>query len=1273
MVRQLARIFHESSTAAAGEPLWRDLLPTIDSTYCSSTPSSISSPRTAPQRLSDALATNTHQLCGLVSVLLLAACSGAAAQSQFSYTNSQSGAGTIALGYPVPIPVNSTDPVDGFRLYQSLHARAQDLMLISPDLSGEVAGMTTTGREIWSYRLGDPGTLGNEGRPEPVVLIEGGIHAREWQSPEVLMGLIESFFNEDDPAGLDRFLLDEMQLLTIPVLNVDGFIMTQDNPTQVWIGQDPTVPSQWPRDGRMRRKNLRNSDTDFNTVANHLGGVDLNRNNQPYWARSNSSTSNPAGLTYHGIGPASEPEIQALLATAQSAPIGQLRAFVGAHSFSQVLFTITTGNGRRNAIQTALARDFTNHHVSISASTSPPGRNYANRPDSAGAGIGQTSEYFANQVQIPAWTLEIEPLNGGAEYGGFGANHDGFILPESQVRRVREQLAESHRVLLYHAAGPASVRALQLVDVASGEVAYAARWEPLGDARQLVVHSAAALRSGTSYRMLLSFDRPMRDRVNGASAVFPGQPANALLPVVVLVNGSSQFELPVQQGQWLDAPSASGESFLAYREDSFLVEFSLPADFPAGSAQLDIFAADLIGRALDSDPRTPVGWSLGHWTGYEDETGNQGDSGGRDQNFTLDVAPSSEITIESGSRRLLEGGGLDLVFARRGDLSGPAQLNLDFVPVEGIAANVVSLNWAAGEGGSKQIRVSATEDVIAESDYGIEVALSASGASLAADALRLRVVDNDSAAQAVIRLGDTLQDLGDFPANRLAWALSQSSAAQRPLRIELAAEQTVFHPAAGASDQSLQVSGAVTLIGANAELIAVGAQPLLEVAAGSTLLVEDLRLRSASGAILIDNQGSLQLLRSRLQSATGAGLRSNGELSIDRSSLRTAAAAIELAAGSATLSDSTLVANDNESDVRIKVAAGAQFSGAHLTLSAQSNAALGGAGSFSLADSIVLGATPCALSEGAGFSSGGGNLSTAALCDTPAAGDQVVQSIDVGAFDEASGSLPPGPGLSAFTGNRCPNLDQLGAPRGDSCVVGARSLEPAFARGLWWNPQRPGHGQHIEIVDGVAFVLWYTYDLNGQPLTWTAQGELVNGVLQAPLLRWRRQEITRTPVFTEIGSLRLEFSSGSSAQAEWSVPGQGSGIEPLQPFRFTAGEPLQQRSGLYADFNDFGWGLTLQQEGATAFALLYFFAADDQLRWASAQNPGGAGSSLQAFGQTGSCLGCASTASQGYNAGRILLDDRGDGRLDFTGLVSLSVQPGGAWINRTTLDRFARR
>src|SRR5690606_18862806 len=57
------------------------------------------------------------------------------AQQLVTFTHTQGGANNRPLGYPVPVPVESLDAVDGFRGYASLHARLQALALASDDLS----------------------------------------------------------------------------------------------------------------------------------------------------------------------------------------------------------------------------------------------------------------------------------------------------------------------------------------------------------------------------------------------------------------------------------------------------------------------------------------------------------------------------------------------------------------------------------------------------------------------------------------------------------------------------------------------------------------------------------------------------------------------------------------------------------------------------------------------------------------------------------------------------------------------------------------------------------------------------------------------------------------------------------------------------------------------------------------------------------------------------------------------------------------------------------
>jgi hypothetical protein len=61
----------------------------------------------------------------------------------------------ISLGYPVPIPVDTPEPFDGFRTYAGLHMRHQELAISTPYVHPAEVGTTRHGRTIWAYRLGD--------------------------------------------------------------------------------------------------------------------------------------------------------------------------------------------------------------------------------------------------------------------------------------------------------------------------------------------------------------------------------------------------------------------------------------------------------------------------------------------------------------------------------------------------------------------------------------------------------------------------------------------------------------------------------------------------------------------------------------------------------------------------------------------------------------------------------------------------------------------------------------------------------------------------------------------------------------------------------------------------------------------------------------------------------------------------------------------------------------------------------------------------------------
>jgi hypothetical protein len=577
------------------------------------------------------------------AVLLLAA-GPLLAQSSVIYIERATGANQFALGFSPPIPRNSATPLDAFRTYQSLHARHQDLMLQHDFIRGEVVGQSREGAEIWAYVIGDPDPDTRHGGPESSLLINGGIHAREWGTPELTTALIEAAVDHAGDGWLWDYLVETVHFTVLPVNNVDGFRQTQRYPTLVLVGADPRWPQFWPRDGRMRRKNMRDADTALFSFGDHLNGVDLNRNFDPFWASSTGSSSNPAELVYHGPAAFSEPESHALLAAAELARPDRLRWYQDTHSFTQVILSKRTFNARRNALQSALARTFRDFHNALSLQRHGRERIYPESPDSAGAGIGVTAEYFGVVYEIPSWTLEIEPRQSAAEYGGFGTEHDGFILPDSEVRRLRDDMALTHAVLAYRQAGPPALLALEVLDE-HGEAVIAARWHYLGEGlRERMVTQQQALLPERSYRLRLGFDKPMRWHGEAGAAAAPGHP-QPLHPVVRLVdaNGTPRFEFETTSGRWADGSATAPVD--AWRYDHWQLDFSLSAaeaESLSGELLFEIETADFTGQALDADPTTAVDWSDGAWSGYEDDSGVAGDLGGPDHSHEVRIFGAAE-------------------------------------------------------------------------------------------------------------------------------------------------------------------------------------------------------------------------------------------------------------------------------------------------------------------------------------------------------------------------------------------------------------------------------------------------------------------------------------------------------------------------------------------------------------------------------------------------------------------------------------------------------
>lgn len=536
-------------------------------------------------------------------------------QLTFAESNPTNDPDVVALGYPMPVPVASPAPVDGFRGYASLLAGHQDMMLNQAEVIGTVIGQTLAGEDIWAYRIGTDGETTVFGTPKGSVLINGGIHAREWQSPETLSEVFERLVAGREDGGMVQYLVDNLAVFLVPVLNVDGFLQTQAFPDRA------TADPAQPRDGRFRRKNSRIPaggivDADLTTVDDNFHGVDLNRNHPVGFGRQ-IGNSLVRSLIYAGSSPHSEPETQALLAAAVLAGTARLRLYIDVHSFSQIYFTPQTSNQARNQNTQRLAnamRAVTNNKYRYSA-------------DPVGSDIGTTASYFAVTYQVPAWTLETEPLNGAQDYGGVAYGHGGFVAPDSAIARIRDELARTLLLGFYHQAGPPAVIAAEIRDEV-GDLVWSVARTATGMTRNETIDANESLAPGQSYTLWVAFDKPMRWRENGAVAQYAGQNI-ALAPTVELEyrSGNAGTAIPITVGAdaWLDTPGPGPDGYLNYRDDAFAVEFTVPADAPttATEALITVSTTDMAGLNVDVDASTVARWANGSWTGYEDAAGAQ--------------------------------------------------------------------------------------------------------------------------------------------------------------------------------------------------------------------------------------------------------------------------------------------------------------------------------------------------------------------------------------------------------------------------------------------------------------------------------------------------------------------------------------------------------------------------------------------------------------------------------------------------------------------------
>ena len=214
-----------------------------------------------------------------------------------------------ARGAASSLPSGRTE----YRQYVDYTNELDALATAHPEIAREVTiGNTLENRPIQGIEIAADVDATDDGRPVYVQL--GAHHAREWPSAELPMEFATDLVEKYGTNSRITALLDDVRVIVIPVVNVDGFIASRSAGwSAVDDNQNATLAAALAGSGGYRRKNCRpTSPTDALTpCAGRTSGVDLNRNYGAYWGGPGSSAS-ASSQSYRGPSPYSEPEAQAV-------------------------------------------------------------------------------------------------------------------------------------------------------------------------------------------------------------------------------------------------------------------------------------------------------------------------------------------------------------------------------------------------------------------------------------------------------------------------------------------------------------------------------------------------------------------------------------------------------------------------------------------------------------------------------------------------------------------------------------------------------------------------------------------------------------------------------------------------------------------------------------------------------------------------------------------------------------------------------------------------
>lgn len=177
--------------------------------------------------------------------------------------------------------------------------------------------------------------------------------------------------------------------------------------------------------------------------------------------------------------------------------------------------------------------------------------------------------------------------------------------------------------------------------------------------------------------------------------------------------------------------------------------------------------------------------------------------------------------------------------------------------------------------------------------------------------------------------------------------------------------------------------------------------------------------------------------------------------------------------------------------------------------------------------------------------------------------------------------------------------------------------------GFWWNEDDPGWNVAVHFAGEQMIVVWSTYNAEGRPVWYMGQGSKQNDTWEIPL-RQHEWNVTEAKYVgaTDVGELSMTFATPLTGTMDWQL-GSESGSLAITPFVLTDSLTDADRTGLWFEPANPGYGLAVQTQGPWDMTMVYLYDNQGQPTWALGHNRGQLGFQyLELSNFTGSCPGC---------------------------------------------------